>query len=394
MRMGFSRGNMIIRALARWSERGTYSGRDPTDETFISGAQQSPESDEPSRKPQANQIKAKHRVMRAIKHVAIAFVFFCVVGIAMNAALNEIRPNPLRPSWKVLEAASDPGINVIFFGSSHIEYGFVPPVFDAALQAHGITGLRSYNLGQGDASMLESFADSEDLFRLRPRGVKFVVFEPILMTSLLSRYTDTLRAIRYYSLSHAWWSLVPWHVKQAPPAQYLANIGTAVLRHYFGIGLAWAKPDPRGDATQGFPDLDPLVHQRMTDSQSWDDEVAAAANAVPQPDFFNKRELHLVLSFASEIVAHGAVPIVVAPPSSNDWPVDIIAWLDRNCAGQLPLRFDLFSPKKYPELWAPENRFNSDHLNINGAKIFSRLLAEQFRAAIDDNAISRPLCKD
>jgi hypothetical protein len=331
--------------------------------------------------------------MRAIKHVAIALVSFCIIGTAVNAALNQIRPNPLRPSWKVFEAASNPDISVIFFGSSHIEYGFDPPVFDAALQADGITGLRSYNLGQQDASMLESFADSEDLFRLRPRGIKFVVFEPLLTTSLLSQYTDTLRAIRYYSLSHAWWSLAPWRQAQVPPAQYFANISTAVLRHYFGVGLAWAKPDPRGDATRGFPELDPVLQKQMTGSQSWDDKIAAAANAMPQPDFFNERELHLVLAFAGEIAARGAVPIVLAPPSFNDWPVHIIAWLDRNCAGQLPLRLNLFSPKKYPELWAPENRFNSDHLNLNGAKIFSRLLADQFRTTIDDNAISRPLCK-
>lgn len=330
-------------------------------------------------------------------YIGVALISFVVFSIAFKAVWWEIRPDPLGPFWKVPEAASDPAINVIFFGTSHIEQGVIPAVFDDAARSSGISGLRSYNLAYPDASMLESFADSEDLFRLKPHGIKFVAFEPLLVSTLLSADTNTLRALRFYSLSHARWALA---LRQSivPRWQYRGNIVGAVLRHYFGIGLAFTGADPRqswriSTESRGFPDLDEWTHHVFAGGADYDNLVAAYAKEPPRYDGVSPSELHLVLSFASAIAAQGAVPIIVKPPDQNMVGEAIVARLDRDCAGQLPLRFDLSSPTKYPELWQPRNRSNSDHLNIDGAAIFSRLLAGKLRAAINDGSISRPLCK-
>jgi hypothetical protein len=130
----------------------------------------------------------------------------------------------------------------------------------------------------------------------------------------------------------------------------------------------------------------------MVDSPAYRSDVAAYQDSQRDPDRVSANQLRLVLAFSREVAAHGAVPIMLRPPELVTWRADIVARIDHDCAGKLPLRFDLSSPRQYPDLWDPKNRFNSDHLNADGAAIFSRLIAEQLRAAIDDHSISLPLC--
>jgi hypothetical protein len=41
-------------------------------------------------------------------------------------------------------------------------------------------------------------------------------------------------------------------------------------------------------------------------------------------------------------------------------------------------RIELSDAKKYPELYSRDNSFDGKHLNLQGAKIFTKLLAEKF----------------
>jgi hypothetical protein len=43
---------------------------------------------------------------------------------------------------------------------------------------------------------------------------------------------------------------------------------------------------------------------------------------------------------------------------------------------------DFNDPMRFPELYESRNRIDTDHLNAAGAKVFTRLLAEQWSAAV------------
>jgi len=72
---------------------------------------------------------------------------------------------------------------------------------------------------------------------------------------------------------------------------------------------------------------------------------------------------------------HGGRLVLVAPPYLSvpfaPLPELGIAFLDFS------------DPRRYPQLFAPENRADGGHLNAEGAAIYSRLLARELLGALD-----------
>ena len=98
----------------------------------------------------------------------------------------------------------------------------------------------------------------------------------------------------------------------------------------------------------------------------------------PSPDNVTDAQVRLVLSLANYIRAQGAVPVIVTTPQYNPFLMkDVVAKIAKVCGDRDPLVLDFTSPTKYPALWDPRNRMDDDHLNIRGAGIYSRLLAEE-----------------
>lgn len=327
------------------------------------------------------------------QRAAVVVAIFGLLNLCLNATLWKFLPDPLRPFWKVTVVAENPEINVLFLGSSHIHRAVIPPIFDNAL---GFSGLHSFNMADDGQSMLESFANAEDLFGMESNSVKFVFFEPLLFSTLLRREPNRLRTIRYYSLEHAIWA-----IEEGDPLvdeslgssliRHAPEIIVPLVRHYVRYGLGTVEPElahPPGfsDWARGFPDNDGFTHLVRAITPHPREPVA-------NPDAVSQRQFRLILSFASYIASHGAVPIVLKAPELNAFTSDVIGRLDRDCGRQLPLRFDLSSPRKFPELWRPENRLDDDHLNMDGAMLFSPLLAKKLRKAIDDGSVAAPLCK-
>jgi hypothetical protein len=72
--------------------------------------------------------------------------------------------------------------------------------------------------------------------------------------------------------------------------------------------------------------------------------------------------------------AHGAKLVVVAPPVASPE-------IFRPLAPEI-IFLDYSDPSQYPELFDPKVRMDNSHLNDAGAKLFSKLVAEQLAAAI------------
>jgi len=251
-----------------------------------------------------------------------------------------------------------------------------------------------------DRIVIESAADAETLFALKPKGIKFVFFEPNLGSQLTNAAADTMRAINYFTVRHAYHAIEIMDsslLQRIPISQagYLGNVLGATLRHYFDVGLAWAQPESPGsrfsDTSRGFPDLDQYGYRLLTPDDQYRGQIQALS-ARPRAELISDGQLSVVLSFAAFIEAHGGVPVMIVTPTPSDLARGFVAKFKERCAGKGPAFFDFNSPTDYPVLWDPQNRQDHDHLNVAGAAIFSRMIAERLAAAIKDNSVSLPLC--
>jgi hypothetical protein len=332
---------------------------------------------------------------------AAALISFALAATVVKAVLRAVRPELFAPQQALLDAVADPKTNLVFLGSSRIEYGFVPDVFDETMRLGGVDGIHSYNLGRSDEVLVESFANAETMFDLKSQGIKFVLFEPNL-TGQVFILPDTLRAINYFSMGHVARAIeminVPLRERMGfTAAEYVGQIVAATLRHYSNLGLAWAPEDssPEGRRlSRGFPAQEDVEYRVLVPDDQYRAQLQAIAIAPPRLDLISDDQIDLVLSFVAYIKAHGAVPVMIKAPQISHWDY-AAAFADkfaRRCVGKGPLYLNFTSPRQYPELWDPQNRQDEDHLNAGGAAIFSRLIAERLAAAIKDNSISLPLC--
>lgn len=301
------------------------------------------------------------------------------------------------------DAAADPKTNVLIFGTSRVEDGVIPKVFDTAMQQAGISGIRSYNIAEPGKLFIESFSDAEDFFSVESHDIKYVLFEPNVIGDLVGSAPNSVRSLRFFAPQGAYWAMrmmskPALDVTRIPGSRYVAHVLGAVIRRYFGIGLAWVQPEISAGrfskSSRGFPDID--VDESATSEPH---ALARAMHVIettpPNPALISDSQVALALSFAGFIRAHGAVPILVTMPATSNWDFGIAfgAKFARQCGKTGPLLMGFTSPEEYPELWDSQNRQNMDHLNRRGAEIFSRLLAQQLAEAIKDDSISRPPCQ-
>jgi hypothetical protein len=107
-------------------------------------------------------------------------------------------------------------------------------------------------------------------------------------------------------------------------------------------------------------------------------------------------QFDLVISLASFVRSKGAELILLRTPMTGYYGVEGVflakhqAWCN-----QVPLLLDFGIPGEYPALFDPRNRFDADHLNQDGAAIFTRGLAGRFASLLDAGALplGQPLCR-
>ena len=318
--------------------------------------------------------------------------------------LTITEPGKLPLLAKVAPAAADPDTNVVFFGTSRIELGIIPDVFDRAMSDSGVVGVHSYNLGDGGESILEVFSEAEALFQRKPHGVKFAFIEPDLTSQLVIRERDSLEAIEFFTAANAIYAMgfMAFPHGSPPPemplSSYLANILHSTVRHYLDVGLAIAPAEPPnmslGAGSRGFPELNPRIRQSMTPTDDYLRQVAAIGTQPPDPQLISDRQLNVILAVLSYIRSHGATPILLRTTQLAHWQFAnaVAAKYKLRCAGRSPPLFDFSSPIDYAQLYDPAHRMDEDHLNAAGAAIFSRLVAERLAQAIGDGSLAALPC--
>ena len=97
----------------------------------------------------------------------------------------------------------------------------------------------------------------------------------------------------------------------------------------------------------------------------------------PTRQMDDRTSQNILASYLRRIVKAGATPVIVIPPRVRQfyfYPRDDIA-------RQFPI-IDFCDPRRFPELYEERVRVDGSHLNEEGARMFTRLLAREFSAIL------------
>jgi hypothetical protein len=307
-------------------------------------------------------------------------------------------------------AAHRDDFELLFFGSSRTFRGFDPELFDRELAQRGRT-TRSFNFGLPGSRAVEVQHLLGRVVALEPRNVRVVLVDPeglsalpdhrnfraravidwhdLEMTSLVSSFVleSERDPWRKTELLWAHWTSCALNLTNVgrglgwidralgrrPPADFVAETVGRRGDGYSPLGEEGAELGRRGKRFKSKRVEDYLERLAEFSAQGVSDQPpSAAAIALYRRIERRSREL-------------GALTIFVTQPALY-LQDDLIQAHERGEVAHL-LRYD--SPELYPELYAPENRYDDTHLNEDGAQIFTALLARDVAELLDRAGLAR-----
>jgi hypothetical protein len=332
---------------------------------------------------------------------ALRLVPLCVLSLLLAAAaLRPLLPVPdeggLAAKLRAWEACRD-GVDVLFVGSSRVAHGVVPEEFDAVLAGRG-RPLRSFNLGVDGMGSFETDALLRRVLADPPARLAHVLVE---LDSWRPPARDlwTERAIRWHDLRLTLAALHSIRIGQAMLALkletarvHLAHFAMRALN--LGLGrlalvraLAPPAPPPGGAqpptteallATRGFqpyPARDASGPVFRGDAQAYARAVQGVTGLRSVPRHLELYNRDALLSQAARLQAAGVRPVYFVTPTLRAMPY-VEPLQD---AGLLPALLAFHRPERHPGLFAlPLRHDEDDHLNEDGARAFTRELAEAF----------------
>ena len=358
----------------------------------------------------------------------LGLVGICLISLAVTAHVasmllwsSSLQRHVL---WaKVRPVVAESGADFLFIGTSRVELGVNPLVFDQEMNLHGLA-TRSYNMASAGESIVEIRSVLDRFFSDRPCCVKYVAMEADLAAFGLVHAPSSIRAIDFFDLQNAI-DFFKYYLNiqfQSDPvlstAQYTENILEAALLHYSNLGLANFLIDAdRYTMYDDLYDADNRLRGFRTYDTSLTDEFAHDAGArarylealsymdpkiddsLVNQDLVSDYQIHLVSEMASLVRSHHANLILLRLPQVAYWNLSeaFINKLRSSC-NALPPILDFGYPPENPILFDAANRFDEDHLNQRGATIFSKLLADRVAAVVagGETSIRRPemSCQD
>lgn len=282
--------------------------------------------------------------------------------------------------------------DTVFIGSSRIYHGVSPRIFDATMSTSG-SATHSFNLAINGMMPPESLQMARTLIALHPPNLRRLFLEVSSTRDVPELKTLTVRDIYWQDIE-----ALKYGIRRAPldyrklqgkykwPKAWDDVTISALLfaRNQFNIGRLIPTPDfatvPQermGDSTLGpdrdgfLPELHPLTPpQRAKLEKGIQDVLNGTAKSRPR-DPLNTAGY---ISIRNLLEKHGIqLVLITAPVTTRDFNAKQDA-----PAGEKVLAFD--DPARFPELFTPEHRFDYDHLNGDGALIFSKELAAAYLA--------------
>ena len=335
-----------------------------------------------------------------LKSLFIAALSFVV----MTLLLQQIIASPsipmnlpiISPKFAYYQAHKDE-YNTLFFGSSRIYHHVDPAIFDAEAQAAGLT-IHSFNFGISGLKPLQSYVLMRDVLKDPPKHLKWVFIEDAIDRGAAPLdEVRSARAIYWHSWTNTRWAIAfvlshpytPLSKKieytlghLIPFVYHQLNLGSAIAHWQPGLHIS---AEDKVIATQflmraGYRPIDfemPKEQFFLENIPAYQQEVAQLAEKKQQETYQAPLTQH-TLTYLEKMVATardtGAQPIFVVAPTTV-YQETIHRAFHQNRIEHL-LTFN--DPNLFPELFAPENRKDWDHLHPQGAQQFTKLLAKAF----------------
>jgi len=333
--------------------------------------------------------------LRQLSNAAVLGV--CLIGGA--AAIRAVTPAPYVPNVtpKLVHLEENPETyDVLFIGSSRVFRHVMPPVFEGRLAELGID-LRSFNAGIPAARSVEVWSFMN---RLADAGVRsrWVFVEPDGLASGIRKENlgteretywhesaETMLAVRSLEnhdlrtrIRMSGLHLGSW---------FFNRLGVGRLR-LLGLDLmspavnAWASRQnlgPGGDGWVGFVEgQDSGISRRRRNFLDriprYRRQLAHQAAQFSRSGCLTPTRRDILLRFQSAARRLGAQPVFILSPALH--PRCEVHEAFR--LGLLPNLFAFDDARVYPELYEVDNRFDHEHLNTDGATLYSQLLADAF----------------
>jgi hypothetical protein len=316
----------------------------------------------------------------------LSTLFLTAAGVRQFLPFPPIEGIAGKLAWLAAHGAR---YDTLFVGSSRIFWHVIPREFDTAMAAAG-QPTRSFNLGYTSLRPPEDSYVLEQALAGRTAPLRFVVVEAdeialsvreeITGTARLAYWHDPrrMRALAGQALA-ATGSDASWSANLDERRDAFRQFGA-----HFRPFLAWATNLGRGEALFARKDAGHdwdrsvgLLRDGFTEEKN---EVLSARQTKhllaelrkPEktPELAYEASQRLFADMERRIGTCGAQMIVIVPPRTE--------------TGRLlpdPKRFpdlrifDFSDQARYPELFEARHRYDSEHLNIIGAGVFTRLLA-------------------
>jgi hypothetical protein len=317
---------------------------------------------------------------------------------------------------KVEQALRYPDTNLVVIGPSYIDMGFNPDVFDAETKAKGVES-HSFNMGMDGLSLIEMRAVIEHLLEEKPCCIKDFIMSPCYECLNVVRNSDSARGIAFFDLRHGLafvnyvlqYEVLPDDI--LTKSDFVRNILSSIFRHYTNLGLAvngfgLARSESLGPnllSAAFWDERGPRGHGRMYTTMNQEDareyesrvlnypgrrkERIQALEHQPRPDVPDLVTDEMFEVFIEEVRflrARGIDVLVVIPPNMWEWTYHaaFLIRLRAQCGDDIPF-VDFGDAEKWPELFLPPSiRDDAAHMNVKGALVWSKVLADQFAMAV------------
>ena len=341
---------------------------------------------------------------RAILHAGIAVFAFVLTCAGLNAALPFPEINSVSRNLRFFQRHQDE-FDTIFLGSSRVRHQISPAIFDRTLTEAGLP-TRSLNFGVNGLGTPENGYLLERLLEAKPRRLKWVFIEldevqtervPVMertrravywhdwkRTSLIFRaILNTGEAAGGFGVAKKIGALMLAGGEEAASARDLLFFhGALFLKNFTNLGRksdlsrwishlrdeeTFSNLGPAGD---GFI---PPSRQMPPGERAVYESQLKRAMAETGPRFVSAPTEQAYRLMADEVRKAGATPVFLVTPVTMQ--IELGFRSESGIAGTTML---FNNARAYPQLYRNEVRIDGNHLNSEGAREFTALVAENF----------------
>lgn len=345
---------------------------------------------------------AAHSARASIARGLAAALAFAVAFCAVCAGIGSALPFPDVPvvRTKLTHLAAHGGeYDTLFIGSSRIYYQVLPQLFDAATARAG-RPTRSFNAGIAGMHPPEDGYVLEHILRHPPPGLRWVFIELYrIHTSMDAREAGTARAAYWHDWKRL--LLVCRHAlaqkpKKGSSARFRAGAaceemlphGVLFAKRAANLGrgaelLGRLRPQAAearesevnvmGERRDGWIRAFRSEEMNAAERADYTRRLEERRSAPARASLADRASQDALAGMVAEIERLGALPVLVVLPTTSSQhfqPAPAIA------STHIVLNFS--DVEKFAELFAPEHRFDTDHVNTEGSKLFTEALARRF----------------